>query len=143
MKKLLFIFAVTVIVGLAACHKKDKTESKTSILMSGSWIVTAATHDNDGNGTYETDDFAGFPTCFKDNIWTFQGNGVLQMDEGSTKCDPGDPQSDATTWQLTNTETTLVIDGESYSIEELSNVTLRFKQVLAGNRSSMVTFRKR
>ena len=143
MKKILFIFAAFFIMVQVACHKKDETQSKTSILTSGSWILTAATHDNDGNGSYETDDLAGFTSCFTDNIWTFLSNGKLQMDEGATKCDPGDPQTENVNWQLTNNEATLVIEGDSYSIEELSNSTLRFKQTLGGNRSSMVTFKKR
>ena len=88
MKKISFIYALALIVGLGACHKKDQTQTKSSLLTAGSWILSAVTHDNDGNGTYETDDFIGFFTCYTDNIWTFQDNGKLQMDEGATKCDP-------------------------------------------------------
>ena len=143
MKRSIFFTLLVFVTALSACNKKDTPISKVSFLTTGSWSLAGAAHDNDGNGSYETDDFAAFPACYRDNIWTFRTNGDLEFNEGNSKCDPIDPQTDITKWQLINNESTLVLDGDNYSITELSNTNLKLKEVLGGNRSSIVTFAKR
>lgn len=143
MKKISFSIVAIFILVLTACSKKDKTSGKAEMLKSGSWTLTASMSDEDGDGTYETDDFIDFPVCYTDNYYTFRNYGVLEYNEGLTKCDPGDPQSDEFTWELTNNETVLVIDTDSFAIEELSISTLRIKQTFLGNLSSTATFTKR
>jgi hypothetical protein len=128
---------------LFACHKKDTTVSRSELLTSGSWKLSAAVSDNDGNGTYETDDYAGFPSCAKDDIYTFKSNGKFSIDEGPTKCDPGDPQIDEIDWQLTDSDKTLLIDSDPYSIVQLDNQTFKIKEDLGAGQSSLVTFTKR
>ena len=71
MKKTFFLPALFLVLLVISCNKKDSTMSKTQLLTSGSWRLTAVVADEDGNGTYETDDFASFPDCFKDNYYTF------------------------------------------------------------------------
>lgn len=126
-----------------ACSKKDKSPSRNELLTTGTWKITASENDDDGNGTYETDNYAGFLDCFKDNFVTFKPGGQLEMDEGPTKCDPLDPQTETDSWNLTNNDNTLVVGGDSYQILELSNTTFRFKEDLGGGRSSQVVFTKR
>lgn len=128
---------------ITACSKKDKNQSRTELLTTGNWNITASENDDDANGTYETDNYALFDDCFKDNIFTFKTGGQLDLDEGPSKCDPLDPQTETVPWQLTNNDNTLVVDGESYDILELNNSTLRFKENLTAGRSSRVTFTKR
>lgn len=128
---------------MTACSKKDKNQSRTELLTTGNWKITTSENDDDANGTYETDNYALFDDCFKDNIFTFKTGGQLDLDEGPSKCDPLDPQTETVPWQLTNNDNTLVVDGESYDILELNNSTLRFKENLTAGRSSRVTFTKR
>src|ERR1700675_4114342 len=98
MKKLISIYTIFFFLLLAACSKKDKVASKTELLTSGSWKLTAVMADNDANGTYETDAYAGFSDCYKDNYYTFKANGELEPNEGPTKCSSTDPQTQTATW---------------------------------------------
>jgi Lipocalin-like domain/Prokaryotic membrane lipoprotein lipid attachment site len=141
MKKLLFPLLSLLL--LAACSKKDQGPTRTELLTSGSWNLTASELDDDGNGTYEIDLYASFDACFKDNFVTFQSNGQMVLDEGLTKCDPNDPQTENSTWQLSADGSKLTVDGDTYDILELSNSTLRIKDSYAGGRSNRVTFTRR
>jgi hypothetical protein len=143
MKPLHSLITISLILFLFACNKKDKVVSKTELLTTGTWKLTGAESDDDGNGTYETDDFAFFPACYKDNFFTFKTNGQAEYDEGPTKCDVMDPQTETTTWTFTNNENSLVLDSDTYDLLELSNTTLRLKQNFSGGRSSRVTLTKR
>ena len=53
-----------------------------------------------------------------------------------------DPQTDVTSWQLTD-EKNLVIDTDSYVIEELSATTLKMKQIVTGLYGETLTLTKR
>jgi hypothetical protein len=145
MKKVIFLFAAAFFLFFTpACKKdKEKTQSKTELLTTGSWKVTASVSDNDGNGTYETNEFALFSACFVDNIFTFKTNGQLELDEGPTKCDVMDPQIETVAWQFTNNEMNIMVDSDTYDITELSSTTFKIKENLSGGRSSVVTFTKR
>ena len=143
MKKTFFLPALFLVLLVISCNKKDSTMSKTQLLTSGSWRLTAVVSDNDANGTYETDDFAGFPDCFKGNYYTFFSNGSAELNEGPTKCDPMDPQTETATWQFTQNETHLKIDTDEWKLEELTASTLKWKEEYAGGRSALVTFTKR
>ena len=143
MKPLHSLVTISLILFLFACNKKDKVASKAELLTTGSWILTAAESDDDANGSYETDDFAFFPPCFKDNFYTFHTNGEAEYNEGLSKCDVMDPQTDITTWSFTNNESSLVLDSDTYDVLVLSNTTLKLKQNFSGGRSSRITFAKR
>ena len=145
MKKTIFFFTAAFFLFFTpACKKdKEKTQSKTELLTTGSWKVTASVSDNDGNGTYETNEFASFPACFIDNIFTFKTNGQLELDEGPTKCDVMDPQTETVAWQFTNNEMNIMVDSDTYDITELNTTTFKIKENLSGGRSSVVTFTKR
>jgi hypothetical protein len=132
MKKTLRLVAPLLMLTAMACSKKDKAPTKTDMLTSSSWKMTALREDNDGDGNFETDAFATLPSCSKDDVITFKANGQMTWDEGGSKCDPADPQSETLTWSFSNNETTLVIDSDPYTIEELSNANLKLKQVVAG-----------
>ena len=128
------------------CNKNDDDTafSKKDLLTAGSWKLTAVVSDDDGDGTYETNDFINFSGCFTDNYYIFKPTGELEVNEGGTKCDPADPQTDIGSWQLSNNETTLIIGNiDTYLIEDLNTSTMKLKQTFSGNRSSVVTFSKR
>ena len=145
MKKTIYLFAAAFFLFfIPACKKdKEKIQSKTGLLTTGSWKITASVSDNDGNGSYETNEFALFSACFIDNIFTFKTNGQLELDEGPTKCDVIDPQIETVAWNFTNNETSIVVESDTYDITELSTTTFKIKENLSGGRSSVVTFTKR
>jgi hypothetical protein len=135
--------ALIFILILTACNKGDSPTppvTKTDLLTSGSWKLTAVVLDDDGDGTYEINSFAIFESCFTDNIWTFKSNGILQMDEGTAKCSSTDPQTNESDWQLTNNDSTIMIHNDSWSVQELNTTTLKWKEMYSGNRSALVTF---
>jgi len=125
------------------CSKEDSNPSKQDLLTSGTWKLTAVVDDDDANGTYETDVFASLSDCFKDNYYTFRSNGEFELDEGPTKCDQMDPQTETASWQLTENETHLTINADEYILEELSASTLKWKADYSGGRSSLLTLTKR
>jgi hypothetical protein len=103
------------------------------MLTSGTWKMTALKTDDDGNGSFETDGFALFPSCVKDNFFTFKTGGDFITDEGATKCDPSDDQTQTSTWAFTSNETKITIDGDVYIIEQISSSTLVIKSEVATN----------
>lgn len=142
--KLSTFFSVFIIAFLLfACSKKDNKVSKTTLLTTGSWNITSSLNDDDGDGIYETDNLAMSPACFKDNYFTFFTNGQFEINEGPTKCDPMDPQTESVSWQFANNETKLIVDADTYDLVELSNTTLIIKENLSGGRRTKATFSKR
>ena len=140
--KRMFVFSM-LLIAMNACKKDDvKPASKSDLLTSGTWRLTAAVTDLDGDGTFETNEFADFEPCFTDNIWTFNSNGSVAVDEGATKCDPSDPQVQTDSWQMTNNETNLSFAGDTYLIEQLDANTLILKLSYGASSSSKVTLTK-
>ena len=127
------------------CKKSENTtsSSKKDLLISGSWKIAAVVADEDANGSYETDRFATFTDCYKDNFLIFKSNGELEGNEGPTKCDAADQQIMTTSWQLTQNETHLAIGPDEYKLEELTSYILKWKESFGGGRSTLVTFTKR
>ena len=74
--------------------------SKAYYLTLNTWKFSNAKVEN-------TDVSALIQTCQKDNLLTFSPNFTGILDEGATKCNPGDPQSNPFTWSLANNETLL------------------------------------
>jgi hypothetical protein len=120
-----------------SCQKSSGGSAKTrkELLTSGSWKVSAVTVnppvDYNGDGTDDTDIFALWEQCLKDDVTTFKADGTAKADEGATKCDPNDPQTSSLTWSLNSDDTKLTIDTEQYTIVELtsSKIVLSIEQV--------------
>lgn len=123
---LLIIFMV-----LAGCSKKkDPTPSHEQLLSrTAGWRQTASV-------TGTTDLFSLYAPCEKDNILKFTqagstNGGTYVRDEGPTKCDSADPQTeDSGTWSFNNAKTTVAIvsQGITYSltINTLTTTSLSF-----------------
>ena len=130
------------LLAFASC-KKDSL-SKTDLLTDADgWKMVSLTTDpaivDPFTGTQITDLYAQFDACDKDDITTFSANGTFVSDEGATKCDPSDPQTTSGTWLLSADEKTITIDGESWTISELSKSTLRVTYPWVDN-SSGITY---
>ena len=106
----------------AGCKKDDddKTPSQTKkeMLTSGSWYLK----DFVVNDTSYYDVF--FDDCDKDDFQTFKTNGMVTMDEGATKCDPTDPQTEDVLWMLSTDEKTITIDGDPAELTTINQTDL-------------------
>lgn len=110
-------------------HCKKDEETKTDLLTSGQWRVTALTLtpgiDLDGDGDLDPDWYSLFEACDKDDYYVFNANGTYESNEGATKCDPDDPQTDSGTWSFVENETKINMDGDIATIEELTKNRFR------------------
>jgi hypothetical protein len=151
MKKILFATLIlsSLFIGCSKDDKEDvKQPTKTELLTAHYWQTTAITVDPPLPyfGTTITDLFSQFENCDKDDIKKFNTNNTIIYDEGATKCDPADPQTENGVWSFNSDETILTIDGESYKVLTLTSTQLKTSSVeLIGdvNYTITSTFAKR
>ena len=125
--KMLRILPLFLAVTLAfvAC-KKDDEPTKTELLSGGKWTLTALTVNPAfvSNGISITDVFATYPACLKDDFQTFATDGTYTYDEGATKCDPDDVQTETGTWKFNAGETEISLTLPTYTDAwEIKNLT--------------------
>ena len=94
----------TLVLTLFACKKDAAAPTKTELLTAQSWKLTAA--ETTANGT-KLDIFATMKACEKDNFETYKTDKTYIEDEGATKCDPTDPQTQQAKWAFSTNETKL------------------------------------
>lgn len=125
---LLKLLPFLAILLLASC-KKDKTSVADLLKDSKGWVQKSITTDPPLVilGTPITDIFAQLDNCVKDDIIFFQDNNKYVTDEGPTKCNPLDPQTETGTWALSADEKVITVDGESWDVLELTKSTLKVK----------------
>lgn len=127
MKKSIFLILVAAFTILVSC-KKDDDLSRKEILVQKKWMLTAMTISPAYSwfGIQISDFYAQMDACSKDDVFFFKSDGTYSAEEGTTKCDSGDPQVYETgTWSLNSDETILVInvDGDlvNLTIKEISS----------------------
>jgi hypothetical protein len=108
----------------AACKDNEdddapstSTKTKTELITTGSWYVHDIIID-------DTSFFSLFENCEKDDYQTFKTDGKMVTDEGPTKCDPTDPQTDSVDWKFYSNETMIIIDGDTASLTTLNGSDL-------------------
>ncbi|HUR66817.1 MAG TPA: lipocalin family protein [Chitinophagaceae bacterium] len=111
-KYLLFLPAILFALSFTftACDKNDtpsNQKSKEELIAQGSWKFKSASN----NGV----PYTAFATCQADNILDFNINGTGVKDEGSTKCNAGDPQSVPYTWTLANNKTEIQLSSSLFT----------------------------
>ena len=109
--KVLFL-AVIGLFTLNSCGDDDSGQSAIDIITSGIWKVTESRSDIDGDG--DLDDT--LENCSRDDEYVFEEDGTLNFDEGATKCDAADPQSDTGNWGLSPDEQTLTLTVGGFGI---------------------------
>jgi Lipocalin-like domain len=130
------IFRSTLLVSVIAlalfsCKDDDKDNgpSKTDLIIAKPWKLTALTVG--GVNFFDLQD-----DCGKDDIYTYNKNGKITVNEGSQKCDNAAPQTSEGTWVFESNETKLkvVLDGdtETSTLEELTATTLKLSYELDG-----------
>ncbi len=92
----------------SACKKKEKEPTKTELLQNGKWKLTAANF----SGFYDL--YADFKDCQKDNMYLFNTNKTITVDEGASKCKDTAKQTYTDgTWNLVSNDTKITLDGSS------------------------------
>jgi len=149
MKSIKSIVPILLSVGfyLASCDKSsdDSTsKTKTELITQGSWKF-----DNAKVGGIDVSAF--LQTCQKDNILVFASAGTGSLDEGPTKCDPGDPQTATFTWNFASNETVLHVStvlftggSSDFNIVTLTGTQLVLSQnitVSGTTQNAVVTFK--
>lgn len=128
MKRVNFILAIVVLCSFSfiAC-KKSSSDKKTNteLLTQASWKFDKATLGG-------LDVSSQLDACETDNTLTFSTNGTGVIDEGATKCDSNDPQSEPFNWNFANNETVLQVSASLFGggSGDLDIVTLNESQLV-------------
>jgi len=120
MKNILFLVAMVAGASIIfnSC-KKDEGDSGTNATnILGTW--TASDIIIDGQSFWPL-----MEACSKDDKIIFQSGGSAVFDEGATKCDPNDPQTETTSWKFIDNDTKLVLDGDTGTIILLNSNSLK------------------
>ena len=132
------------LLGSCSKDKNDTPPTKTELITQGSWKFSAATVGGSDVSSF-------LQSCQKDNIMVFVAVGLTgTIDEGATKCNSGDPQTNPFTWSFGSGETvlnisaTLFTGGSSvFNLVSLSSTQLVVSQnIMVGGTSqnAVVTF---
>ena len=152
MKKQLFPVATIVafvFLVVTGCGKEDDNnttppKTKTQLITQASWKFSTATVGG-------TNVAPALQTCQKDNIMTFVAVGLTgSIDEGTTKCNSGDLQTNPFTWSFASGETVLNISAtlftggsNTFTLVDLSETQLVASQVITvggSPQTAVVTF---
>lgn len=125
------LLASILILAASSCKKDDEEKTNTDKLTGKNFVMSGWTIDPPVTiqGTSFADLWSFLPECTKDDFMVFNADGTVTFDEGATKCDPGDPQTDQGTWTYVDNETKISVtaDGETDVMEivELTDSTLK------------------
>jgi hypothetical protein len=138
--------AVVLLAITTSCNKQTTAvaQTKTEMLTSGQWHISAFTvspaMDFDGDGIPESDVYATYSSCDKDNYFVFRKDGKVEVNQGPMVC-PGDPQSELKDWSFANNETEIIIDGDRCTIKDLTATRFNITQPILSSTGD-VTFTK-
>ena len=147
MKQLRLVFAILLFSGLmlGAC-KKSSTHVKTN-----TDFITQASWTFDNAKVNGADVSLFIQPCQKDNVLTFSSNGTGTLDEGPTKCNSSDPQTDPFNWNFASNETVLHVStvlftggSSDFTIVTLNDTQLVLSQDINISRTmqnAVVTFK--
>ena len=118
MKLLKYSLIVLISISLFSCEKDDDTTepttpttpTNTEKLCGKNFITSDYTLIRNGVTIITGLDPNGIPACEQDDIQRFETDGSLAIDEGATKCDPTDPQTEAGNWAFYDSETKLIFE---------------------------------
>lgn len=138
MKNYLLLLAVAATVSFTSCDSDDDEvtpPTKTELISNKNWTVTAETIAAGGSSQ---DLYAQYDACQKDDFVKFATDGKVTFDEGGSKCDPTDPQTETYNWSFTNNEGKLTITDGTQSIDQNINELSASKMVLSMTESDTI-----
>jgi hypothetical protein len=107
----LLALSLPLLASLTSCDKESFKPTYptivkgTELVMAKTWKVTAMTVTKDTQPAEDV--YSSKPTCFQDNLYTFQAGGSFLLDEGPTRCDQAAPQTHTGSWAASDGGTTL------------------------------------
>jgi hypothetical protein len=138
--KILSLLGISTLLMFASCSKDDDdskggsttstTGGTSSSAVVGTWRITAMTATVDMGGQDTTIDLMDDQEpCESDDLLKFNADNTILELAGATKCDPGDPDSEAGgTWALLSNGTKFrIIDGDTTLADIVSINTTTFK----------------
>ena len=138
----------------SSCKKDNaNSPSRTELLTSAPWILTALTFhgDYDGDGVIDPIDkdlFAEWDACLKDDITIYNADGSGIYDHGPDNCS-GLPQTSTFSWSFYNPYTQSIDENvikykdfgfDALSIVELSSTTLKLKDYINSSYFHLYTY---
>lgn len=138
MKKIAYaigVLATTLL--LNSCEKKDdnnntnnngsgnnNNNSTSSALSNKKWkMVSSVSSMNMAGFDQQFDLYGMLEECVKDNLITFETNSTITVDEGATKCDAADPQTQTDgNWELLENDTKFRMWGAN-SVQGITELT--------------------
>ena len=119
MKTTMLLF-ISILLFATGCRKdNEEAIDRSKMLSEGAWQINALSVEPaiDWFGTTVTNVYAQLPGCVKDNLTIFKSTGIVNYDEGLSKCDPNEPQTTTGTWAFNPDQTILSMtsDGETES----------------------------
>lgn len=126
--------ALVAVSAVVACSKKGSDPqplTRTQLLTAQKWRVSSATIASPGQPTIDLTALS--PPCKLDDYVQFATPSTYVVDEGATKCDSRDPQTQLGTWAFANNDTQLSISytGDTYTatVDELTASALKLTTV--------------
>ncbi|OON70729.1 hypothetical protein B0919_01565 [Hymenobacter sp. CRA2] len=121
---------IMALVGLGACDKKtDPQPTRTELLTSKNWRLTAYSHTVNG-GSSRYDDYASIQSCLKDDSYRFVADKSLIYYTGTNNCRAGEPQEYSGDWRFTTADESKLLFGLTndvayeYTIAELTDTRM-------------------
>jgi hypothetical protein len=148
MKPAKFSLAIVLLLSLffAACKKSSGDKAKTNTV-----LITQTSWKFDNAKVSGVDVSSLLQACETDNILTFSTAGTGTVDEGATKCNSSDPQTNPFTWNFASNETVLHISAvlftggsSDFNIVTLNDTQLVLSQnitVSGSTQNAVVTFK--
>ncbi|WP_152981795.1 lipocalin family protein [Hymenobacter sp. AT01-02] len=121
------LFATCLLLGvftsLSSCQKESTPLTVRERLMARTWRVTGGT-EQEGSAPVQ-DSYASASPCFLDNLYTFNADQSIVLDEGPTKCDPLADQAYTGTWTLSENDQVLEANIPQRAVPPVSAVNYR------------------
>lgn len=114
----LLLFSTVII----SCKKKNDQKSKTTLLTQKEWIILK--FETKVNTAAWDDDVLTWLACEKDDKYIFKTNNTVEFNEGATKCNAADPQSQTSAWAFVENESKLTLEGDTWTITQLDDNTM-------------------
>jgi len=143
MKKLLLVFAAATVLG--ACKKDSEpaptptAATKADVLVAKNWRLSAqtTTYSIANTPSVSQDEYATYSSCERDNFLKFNANKTLLVDEGATKCDQSDPQTQNGSWDFNSDYSKLTLMDPSqgsvaipFDVVELTATTMHLRYTI-------------
>src|SRR6266536_4662725 len=122
MKQIIQIFTLPLLMTsmiMAFSCKKNKDDSdsasanktKKELITAEPWkriaLISTPAYDWNANGVSDTNVLNIMFPCEKDNFETYNLNGIVETNEGPSKCNSSDPKTWTATWRFADNETKL------------------------------------